>query len=181
MKASEQRKAEFLKPKKGQMFGRKEYKSVKQGKVLGFTASDGRMLFVMCPSPWSTTEFARLVRTKVGPLLRAAFPDKARVRILLDSEPLLHTSQAKAAFAEHGLEVMPDWPKYSPDLNPQEHVWSWVERALRKEERKSDTFQVFTRKLLVVARRYPSAAAFMPSMHGRVQEVLRCKGAMTKY
>ena len=91
------------------------------------------------------------------------------------------TSEAKAAFAEHGLEAMPDWPKYSPDLNPQEHVWSWVERALRKEERKSDTFQVFTRKLLVVARRYPSAAAFMPSMHGRVQEVLRCKGAMTKY
>ena len=113
--------------------------------------------------------------------LRASFPDKVRIRILLDSEPLLHTSEAKAAFAEHGLEVMPDWPKYSPDLNPQEHVWSWAERALRKEERKSDTFQVFTRKLLVVARRYPSAAALMPSMHGRVQEVLRCKGAMTKY
>ena len=51
---------------------------------------------------------------------------------------------------------------------------------MRKEERAADALQVFTRKLLLVARRYPAAAALMPSMHGRMQEALRCKGATTK-
>ena len=103
------------------------------------------------------------------------------MRILLDSEPLLHTSVAKAALAEFGLQPLAAWPKYSPDLNPQEHVWSWVEQALRKEEQKSDTFAVFCRKLLRVSRRYPSAAALIPSMQKRVQEVIRRKGGMTRF
>ena len=103
------------------------------------------------------------------------------MRILLDSEPLLHTSVAKAAFAEFGLEPMAEWPTYSPDLSPQENVWSWVEQALRKEERKSDTLPVFCRKLHRVAKRYPSAAALIPSMQKRMQEVLLRKGGMTKY
>ena len=95
--------------------------------------------------------------------------------------PFLHASVAKAAFAEFGLQPMASWPKYSPDLNPQENVWSWVEQALRREEQKSDTFEVFCRKLLRVWKRYPGAAALIPSMQKRMQEVLRCKGGMTKF
>ena len=94
---------------------------------------------------------------------------------------MLHTSVAKAALAEFGLQPMTAWPKYSPDLNPQENVWSWVEQALRKEEKKSDTFADFCRRLLCVSKRYPGAAALIPSMQKRVQEVLRCKGGMTKF
>ena len=45
----------------------------------------------------------------------------------------------------------------------------------------SDTFAVFTRKLLRVSKRYPSAAALIPSMQKRLQEVLLCKGGMTKF
>ena len=100
---------------------------------------------------------------------------------MIDSEPLLHTGVARAAFAQFGLQPMAAWPKYSPDLNPQENVWSWVEQALRREERMSDTFAVFTRKLLRVSKRYPSAATLIPSMHKRMKEVLSCKGGMTKF
>ena len=94
---------------------------------------------------------------------------------------MLHTDAAKAAYAEFGLEVLPAWPTFSPDLNPQENVWSWAEAALRKEEQPGDSFVKFLRKLLVVVRRYPNAEALVPSMHARIEEVLRCKGAMTKY
>ena len=45
----------------------------------------------------------------------------------------------------------------------------------------SDTFAVFTRKLLRVSKRYPNAAALIPSMQKRLQEVLLCKGGMTKF
>ena len=51
---------------------------------------------------------------------------------------------------------------------------------MRKEEQRSDTFAVFCRKLLRVAKRYPGAGALIPSMQKRVQEVLRRKGGMTK-
>ena len=56
-----------------------------------------------------------------------------------------------------------------------------MEQALRKEEQKSDTFAVFCRKLLRVAKRYPGAATLIPSTQKRIEEVLRCKGGMTKF
>jgi len=139
------------------------------------------VLALWCPSPWNATAFSKLVRRRVGPFFQASFPDRARIRILLDSEPLLHTSEATEALAEFGIEAMPGWPKYSPDLNPQENVWSWVERTLRREEKKADTFADFSRRVLRVAQRYPSADSLIPSMHRRVQEVLKSRGAMTRY
>ena len=182
MKHCERSKAEFLKPKPKEMFPKKEYKkNVKKGKVLGFTTSTGRKLFVLCPQDgWDSPAFARLIRRRVGPFFKAAFPDKERIRVLLDSEALLHAPPAKAAMAEFGIEVMPDWPKYSPDLNPQENVWGWAERMLRQEEERSDSFPDFCRRVLRVARRYP-ADNLIPSMHHRIKAVLKAKGAMTKY
>ena len=121
MKASERAKAEFLKPKPSQMFPRKEYKSsVRKSKVLGFTTSTGKKLFLQCPQPWCSEAFARIVRQRVGPFFQAAYPEKRHIRVLLDSEPLLHAGPAKEALAEFGIEALPDWPKYSPDVNPQE-------------------------------------------------------------
>ena len=181
MKHSERNKAEFLKPKPNQMFARKEYKAgVRKGKVLGFTTSTGKKLFVLCPEPWCASAFARIVRQRVGPFFQAAFPEKQRIRVLLDSEPLLHAPPAREAMAQFGIEVLRDWPKYSPDLNPQENVWGWVENALRKEEERADTYAVFCSKLFRVSRRYP-AGSLVASMHNRIQKVLASKGAMTSY
>ena len=117
----------------------------------------------------------------VGPFCRTAFPTRSHFRVLIDREPLLHTDEAKLAFAQFGISAMADWPKYSPDLNPQENVWSWAEKSLRRTEKKSDTFAIFCRKLLRVVRRYPSAEALIPRMTNRVQAVLKHGGAMTKY
>ena len=58
------------------------------------------------------------------------------------------------------MQALPGWPSCSPDFNPQENVWSWVEEALREKERASDTFKVLVQKLLGVARRYPRRRCF---------------------
>ena len=102
------------------------------------------------------------MRKHVGPCFRTAFPTKSLSRILIDSEPLLHNDGAKRAFADYGISPIADWPKYSPDLNPQENVWSWAEKALRRQEKRSDTFAIFCRKLIRVARRYPSQESLIP-------------------
>ena len=99
--------------------------------------------------------FAKLVGAKVRPFFRAAF---ASMRIPIYSVPLLHTDEAKAALSEFGIEVMPEWPRYSPDLNPQEKVRSWIEKALRKDEDPADACDDFCRKLSRAVHRYPSAA-----------------------
>ena len=80
---------------------------------------------------------------RVAGFLQAEFPDMTSHTILLDGEPLLHTDEAKTKMASNGLRVLPDWPAHSPDLNPQENVWSWAKKELRRAERKSDTFAVF--------------------------------------
>ena len=112
---------------------------------------------------------------------RETFPNRATIWILVDGELALHTVAAKAAYAEFGLQVLPDWPKFSPDLNPQENVWSWVEEHLRRAEERSDSFETFCRKMLLVARQYPGGAALIPSMAERTEKVLCLKGGMSRY
>ena len=60
---------------------------------------------------------------------------------------MLHGAAAKAAMRQHGVQVLPKWPPYSPELNPQENVWSWAEGKLRKLEdnARDDSFEAFQR------------------------------------
>ena len=112
---------------------------------------------------------------------RTAFPTRSHFRVLIDREPLLPTDEEKLAFAQFGISAMADWPKYSPDLNPKENVWSWAEKSLRRTEKKSDTFAIFCRKLLRVVRRYPSAEALIPKNTKSRAGSASTGGAMTKY
>ena len=111
MRKCERQKVEFLRPKKSNWFGRKEYKAFTKGKILGLTAANGAQLFVRYPSPWNSGAFAKLVRKRVGPFFQRAFPHRRSFRILLDSEPLLHTDEATAAISEFGITAMSGWPK----------------------------------------------------------------------
>ena len=115
---------------------------MKKPKVFGFTISNGKKLAFLVPKPWSGDEWAIAVRTKLLPFLKKAYPGKTSFQILLDSEPLLHKPVAKRALRAANISVLPNWPKYSPDLNPQEHVWSWAEEKLRSWKMESKTLKV---------------------------------------
>ena len=177
MTKAEKQKPAFLKPKRG--FKRKEYAKVLKGKVFGLSASNGQQLLAHVPRPFTSKAFAALVRRRVGPFLRRAFPGRQRFCILLDGEPLLHAPEAAAACAEFGITVLPNWPAYSPDLNPQENVWPWIEKHLRKQEAAGDSFAVFKQRVSRAAAAYPDAERLVASLAARMRECIERKGAMT--
>ena len=132
MKKNERMKPGFLRPKT--WFKGKEFKCTKKVKILGLTCSNGSSWAVQCPRPFTQKEFAKIVTTKMGPWLKEQFPDKDTIQILMDGEKLLRAPASKKALEDQGIKLLPNWPSYSPDLNPQENVWSWAEESLEFEK-----------------------------------------------
>ena len=178
MTKAERYKPAFVRPKR--MFKRCEFKKTQKGKVFAVTTSTGKLLMVHCPLPFDSDAFARIVRRRVGPFFVKEFPDRRKRVLLLDGEPLFHAPPAQAAFKEFGLSVLPRWPPYSPDLNPAEHLWPWIEAEMRKMEPKTSSFEEFKQHVLRAGAKYPSKEKLIPSMARRMKECIAAKGAMIK-
>ena len=175
MKKSEKKLSAFVRPKK--WFPKKDWKKTKKQKVFGLTTSNGKSLAFLIPSPWSAERWASLVDTKVKPFLKKAFPRCTTFHILLDGEPLLHAPLSKAAYRMASITTEA-WPKYSPDLNPQEQVWAWSEPQLRRLETGTDGFPVWQKKVLKAVHAYPAKAKLIPSMARRCKALVARSGAM---
>ena len=181
MTAEEQHQAAFQRPKK--WFKASEWKRTKKQKVFGFTTSTGQRLAFLVPHPWTTEQWAVEITNRLSPFLRSQFPGRRSFQILLDGEALLHAPAAKAAMAAAGITVLPGWPSYSPDLNPQENVWSWAEDRLRDIELDTDDFGQFQIKVMRAVNDYPleSGVKLIPCIGKRLKEVIEKGGAALKY
>ena len=93
----------------------------------------------------------------------------------------MRTPEAKAAPKEFNISSLESWPKYSPDLNPQENFWALAEVQLRKSERAGDSFEVFKKRVLRACTSYNGAEKLIPSMTTRIKAVLDSDGAILKY
>ena len=130
------------------------------------------------PIPWDATVWAGFVRTRLGPFLKKCYPTATSFQILLDGEKLLHAPAAKNAYKEFGITTLPKWPKYNPDLNPQENVWSRAEPTVRLMETGREPFEQWTKKVVKACNTYPSPQKLIGSMARRCKQVLERQGAM---
>ena len=121
MNAKERKQGAFQRPKR--WFPRKDYKTTKKQWVFGMTTSNGKSLQFLVAKPRTAEQWAVDIKKRVVPFLKKCFPDRTSFQVLLDGEPLLQAPPAKAALTAGGVKVLPNWPKYSAQLNPQEHVW----------------------------------------------------------
>ena len=56
-------------------------------------------------------------------------------------------------------------------------MWAWAEPRLRKEEKSSDSFSVFKRRVLAVCKKYPAPEKLVPGVAERVATCLARRGA----
>ena len=164
----------FLRPKR--WFKKAEYNRTKKQKIFGLTTSTGKLLAVPCPTPMTAETFAEMVRKKIKPFLKKAFPRKSSWQILLDGEKIFRAPVAKAALAETGVQVLPNWPPYSAELNPQENVWPWAENKLRQIEGKRGSFEDFAASCVKAVCAYPDHEGLVASMTKRMEECVANKG-----
>ena len=175
MNNKERYKAKFQRPKK--WFPPKEWKLTRQQKIFAMTTSTGKILTFLIPKPFDNFMWARMVRTKISPFLQRAFPNRRTYTLLLDSEKLMHSPEAKQAYRDCNINILQAWPKYSPELNPQENVWPESERRLRaKEGNGGQTFEEFQSFVLQSVKEYSGAKNLVGGMARRIKECLESKG-----
>lgn len=99
-----------------------------------------------------------------------------------DNDPK-HTSRlARDWFQAKGIALL-DWPAQSPDLNPIEHLWGFLKRAIADYDYPAESiYQLWERVEREWARIPPQiCAALVNSMPRRIRAVIKAKGGYTKY
>ena len=176
MTMKEKKKTAFLRPKK--WFLKKQWSKTKTQKVFGLTTSNGRILCFCVGKPFTAKDWAKCIEKKVAPFLKRAFPERTSFTILLDGEQLLHEKAVKKVMKKHGIQAMKGWPGYSPDLNPQENVWSQAEPELRRLDKAGCSFEDFGKKCIQAVKAYPSPEKLVASMAKRCKKVIEKSGGM---
>lgn len=175
MNKEERHQSKFQRPRK--WFPPKEWKKTRQQKVFAMTTSNGKLFVCLTPKPFNGTLWAGIVRSKLSPFLKRAFPDRRTYTLLLDSEGVMHTPEAKQAYRDSNMKILQAWPKYTPELNPQENVWPEAEKRLRaKEGDGGQRFEQFQQYVLESVREYSGAKNLVGGMTRKISECLASKG-----
>jgi hypothetical protein len=112
------------------------------------------------------------------------------LKFMQDNAPIHTSALSKLWLEEHGVEVI-EWPPYSPDLNPIEHMWKFLKEKLNDDYPEllhatgdKDTLSTLMGPMIIEAwRNLPQEKldACWKSFQKRCQAVIDAKGWYTKY
>nr|CAH7763266.1 unnamed protein product [Callosobruchus chinensis] len=103
--------------------------------------------------------------------------------IFMDDNARPHRTRAVQQALENGNIARLEWPAMSPDMNPIEHVWDYVSRAIFNRNNPPRS----TQELIVATTEewdnIPQEVInnLIISMHRRVDALIRSRGGNTKY
>jgi len=99
-----------------------------------------------------------------------------------DNDPK-HTSGAASAFFHRNKILTLPWPSSSPDMNPIEHVWNYldqkVHRRLQKPQNEDHLWEILQEEWNSISPEY--IAKLYKSMRDRLDAVISQDGGNTKY
>lgn len=106
-----------------------------------------------------------------------------------DNAPIHRATITSEWLQNHWINILQNWPPYSPDLNPIEHLWPRLKEALYELEdfdqnlEPKKQLQKMEELLPVAWSRIPSRVfrACLESMPDRLQAVIDAEGWQTKY
>ena len=106
-----------------------------------------------------------------------------------DNAPIHTATHSRDWLEDHGVATM-DWPPYSPDLKPIEHLWWALKKKLHDLHPEFDTigdsaeeWEAFENGLVEAWFAIPDTliASLILSMPQRIRAVIQAKGYQTKY
>ena len=101
-----------------------------------------------------------------------------------DNAPIHSANRTKLFLQHNGIPTL-DWPAFSPDMNPIEHVWAQMELKLQREyEDPEDSDQLFATLDVIWNELMDDVnyrVSLITSMRDRVQAVLDAEGGFTRY
>ena len=99
---------------------------------------------------------------------------------LQDNAPIHKSKETMGWLAEHGVAVV-DFPPYSPDINPIEHVWEIIKRKV--SDRTPRTHQQLAHYFLEEYENFDMNLfrRLVDSIPGRLKMVIEKNGEMTDY
>lgn len=123
-------------------------------------------------------EFQELMWEKLVPETRQLFnaAGAGEPTFLLDNAPAHAAKATKKFLADKGVQVMPNWPSNSPDLNPIENVWGIMKQQVYRQQ--YTKLEELKAAVLLAWAALPQSTLrnLMAGMHKRVEKVLRLRG-----
>ena len=94
-----------------------------------------------------------------------------------------HVARVCQVFLANNNIVPLDWPPYSPDMSPIEHLWDELDRRIRRRRNTPNTLGQLRTELLEEWENIPMRKinALVNSMQRRIRAVINARGGHTRY
>lgn len=124
--------------------------------------------------------YKTVLRRALVPSIQKLHPDG--VYVFQQDNASCHVAKpVKEWFERHSIQYIDNWPAQSPDLNPIENLWDYIDRKIR-DKQYSDKKQLWN-AVKNAWREIPleTLRLYVDSMPRRLEAVLKNRSTVTRY